>query len=66
DLRLRGYGLPDLRGYQQGDQIVRVVVETPVKLSRRQRELLEELTTVSNSKNYPQQASFAEKSRRSS
>ncbi len=66
DLRLRGYGLPDLRGYQQGDQIVRVVVETPVKLSRRQRELLEELAVISNSKNYPQQASFAEKSRRSS
>lgn len=64
NLRLRGYGLPDLRGYQQGDQIVRVVIETPTKLSRRQRELLEELAAISNSKNYPQQASFMEKAQR--
>jgi len=51
--RLRGLGLPDIRGYRQGDQIVRVHVETPVKLSKRQRELLEEFREESNAKSYP-------------
>lgn len=60
-LRLRGQGMPDLRGYQQGDEIVKLVVETPTKLSRRQRELLEEFAALSNSKNYPTQAEFEEK-----
>ena len=40
--RLRGKGVPDLRGGGRGDQLVRVVVETPRKLTARQRELLEE------------------------
>ena len=39
--RLRGKGAPDLRGSHRGDQLVRVVVETPRKLTSRQRELLE-------------------------
>ena len=60
-LRLRGLGMPDLRGYRQGDLIVRVMVETPAKLSRRQRELLEEFVAQSNSKNYPHAAEFEEK-----
>jgi molecular chaperone DnaJ len=41
-LQLRGKGVPDLRGAGRGDQLVRVVVETPRKLTARQRELLEE------------------------
>ncbi|HZR81351.1 MAG TPA: molecular chaperone DnaJ [Candidatus Binatia bacterium] len=40
--RLRGKGVPDLHGYGRGDQRIRVVVETPRKLTPRQRELLEE------------------------
>lgn len=52
-LRLRGHGLSDLRGYRQGDQIVVIEVETPVKLSRRQRELLEEFESLSNNRTYP-------------
>jgi len=39
---LRGKGIPDLQGYGRGDQIVRVHVEVPRKLTARQRELLEE------------------------
>lgn len=45
--RMRGLGMPDLRGYGQGDQIVRVVVETPTSLSKRQKELLQEFQAVS-------------------
>ena len=40
--RLKGKGAPDLRGARRGDQLVRVIVETPRKLTGRQRELLEE------------------------
>ena len=41
--RLRGKGVTPVRGGGVGDLICRVVVETPVKLNKRQRELLEEL-----------------------
>ena len=60
-LRLRGHGLSDLRGYRQGDQIVIIQVETPVKLSRRQRELLEEFESLSNNRTYPQHDDFKTK-----
>ena len=40
--RLKGKGVPDLRGYGRGDQLVRVIVEVPRKLTARQRELMEE------------------------
>ncbi len=40
--RLRGKGVVPVRGGGAGDLMCRVVVETPVKLSARQRELLEE------------------------
>lgn len=41
--RLRGKGVKPVRGGAQGDLIVRVVVETPVKLNGEQRRLIEEL-----------------------
>ena len=40
--RLRGKGVKPVRGGPLGDLLCRVVVETPVKLNRRQKELLEE------------------------
>jgi molecular chaperone DnaJ len=40
--RLKGKGIPDLQGYGRGDELVRVHVDVPRKLSARQRELLEE------------------------
>ncbi len=40
--RLRGKGVKSVRGSDYGDLLCRVVVETPVRLSKRQRELLEE------------------------
>ncbi|MBV9333373.1 MAG: molecular chaperone DnaJ [Candidatus Eremiobacteraeota bacterium] len=40
-LRLRGYGMPTVRGATRGDHHVTVHVVVPTKLSRRQRELLE-------------------------
>jgi molecular chaperone DnaJ len=43
--RLRGEGLTRLRG-GKGDEHVRVIVEVPKKLNKRQRDILEQLSTV--------------------
>ncbi len=47
-LRLRGQGFPNLDGYGTGDQLIKVAVETPQKLTPRMRELLEELQGLEN------------------
>ena len=41
-VRLKGKGMPVLRSSQMGDMYIQVAVETPVNLSKRQRELLKE------------------------
>ncbi len=46
-LRLKGKGIVDLHGYGRGDQLVKIVVETPKRLTARQRELLEEFAKAS-------------------
>ncbi len=39
--RLRGKGMPNMRGRGQGDMYVQAMVETPVNLSKKQKELLQ-------------------------
>ena len=56
--RLRGKGVPFIRGKGRGDQYVTVTVEVPKNLSSRQKELLKEFD---EDKNYKQKKSFAEK-----
>lgn len=41
--RLRGKGVPHVHGWGRGDQLVRIIVRTPTKLTRRQKKLLAEL-----------------------
>ena len=41
--RLNGKGLPHLNGWGKGNQFVNVVIETPKKLTKRQKELLNDL-----------------------
>jgi len=41
-LRLRGHGMPSVRGTQHGDHHVTIHVAVPTKLNKRQRGLLEE------------------------
>ncbi len=40
--RLKGKGVPSLRGFGKGDQLVRVIVDIPKSLSRKQKKILEE------------------------
>ncbi|HET8671341.1 MAG TPA: molecular chaperone DnaJ, partial [Candidatus Saccharimonadales bacterium] len=42
DFKLSGHGVPHLRGNTRGAHIVTILVDTPTKLTRRQKELLEE------------------------
>ncbi len=43
--RLRGKGLPRVRGFGRGNELVRVIVKTPTKLTSNQRQLLLDLAT---------------------
>jgi molecular chaperone DnaJ len=64
--RVRGRGMPALNGAGQGDLVVQIDVETPVKLTRRQRELLEEFQTIEQSeegRNTPRQTGFFDRIR---
>ena len=65
-LRLRGRGMPALRGRERGDLIVELFVETPTHLTARQRELLRELsdTAESDAHHHPRHAGFFDKARR--
>ena len=56
--RLRGKGIPFIRGKNRGDQYVTVEVEVPKNLSQRQKEILREFD---EEKNYKKKKSFAEK-----
>jgi molecular chaperone DnaJ len=44
--RLKGKGMPELRGKGVGDQLAKVIVEIPRTLSPRQKELIEELDRI--------------------
>lgn len=46
--RLKNQGLPQLDGRGRGDQLVRVFIEVPTKLSERQKELLREFAELEN------------------
>src|SRR5262245_55308968 len=60
-LRLKGQGFPNLDGYGTGDQLIKVMVETPRKLTPRMRELLEELRSLETENATPARNKFFEK-----
>ncbi|NNF77424.1 MAG: molecular chaperone DnaJ [Rhizobiales bacterium] len=60
--RLKTKGMPVLRSKQQGDLHIQVSVETPVNLSRRQKELLKEFEDESRN-NSPQSEGFFSKAK---
>jgi molecular chaperone DnaJ len=56
--RLRGKGMPILRSAQKGDLYVELAVETPVKLTKRQKELLREFEAESQAGTQPEAEGF--------
>ncbi|MFY0308349.1 molecular chaperone DnaJ [Leisingera sp. D0M16] len=57
-MRLRGKGMPALRGGATGDMFIELAVETPVNLTSRQRELLREFEEISEENTNPESRSF--------
>jgi molecular chaperone DnaJ len=61
--RLAGKGMPVLRARQCGDMYVQVVVETPQKLTKKQRDLLVEFDRLSSTETHPESTGFLGKVR---
>lgn len=59
-LRGRGVNVTQIRGGGIGDLLCRVVVETPVRLNKRQKDLLREFESESSDKQSPQRANWFE------
>lgn len=58
-LRLKGKGFPKVGQFGNGDMLIRILVDTPESLTKKQRELLEEI--AQNSSETPLVKSFQEK-----
>lgn len=58
-LRMSGKGLPTLHGHNYGDQLVQVIVETPKKLSKKEKKIVEDLAKEMGEKVTPQKGFFS-------
>ena len=59
--RIKSKGVPVLQGRGKGDLFVEVRSQTPSKLTKRQRELLQELDGLTRIENKPQRSTLVEK-----
>jgi molecular chaperone DnaJ len=59
--KLKGRGLPDIRTYKSGDQVVQILVEIPKKLTERQKQLLREFSETEDASVMPQRRGFMDK-----
>jgi molecular chaperone DnaJ len=62
-LRMKGKGVPGLRSHGKGDLIVEVRIQTPSRLNKRQKELLQQLGEVLEVENRPQRKTLMHKMR---
>lgn len=60
-LRVKAKGFPNIHGQGQGDLLIRIFVETPVNLSHKQKELLQDFHKTETEANHPQKKSFFDK-----
>jgi molecular chaperone DnaJ len=60
-LRIRGAGMPVLQGRGRGDLVAELVVETPTKLSKKQKEILEEFRETETGDECPESKGFFDK-----
>jgi molecular chaperone DnaJ len=63
-VRLRGKGMPSLRSRERGDLVVELFIETPTKLTAKQKALLKEFSGLCGEHQNPQSANFFKKARR--
>lgn len=56
--RLKGKGMPSMRGGGNGDLYIHAFVEIPKKLSAKQRELIEQFNALSNDSDSPETANY--------
>ena len=59
--KLKGKGVPDVRSYRSGDEIVQIIVEIPKKLTEKQKTLLKELAALEEGDPLPQRKGFLDK-----
>jgi molecular chaperone DnaJ len=59
--RVRREGFPNVHGHGKGDLLVRVFVETPTNLSKKQRDILEEFSKTESPANLPKRKGFLDK-----
>jgi molecular chaperone DnaJ len=59
--RVRGEGIPDVHGHGRGDLLVKIFVETPTRLTDKQKQLLKEFSTLEDPVNMPQRKGFLDK-----
>lgn len=60
-IRLKGKGFPHLRGSGSGDELIRITVEVPTRLTQKQKQLLEEFGRLSETNSMPLTKSFWDK-----
>lgn len=63
-VRVKGRGMPSLRSRERGDLVVELFVETPTRLTARQKELLCEFAGTCSEQQHPKQANFLGKAKR--
>lgn len=59
--RLKGKGVPNVRGYGRGDQYVKIKVEVPKKLNKEQKDLLQKFAEISGQEVHEQNKGFFDK-----
>ncbi|MXO57005.1 molecular chaperone DnaJ [Pontixanthobacter gangjinensis] len=60
-LRVRGAGMPVLQGRGRGDLVVEIAVETPTKLSKAQKEILQQFRDTETGDECPESRGFFDK-----
>ena len=63
-VRMKGRGMPSLRSRERGDLVVELFIETPTRLTARQKELMREFADICGEQQHPKQAKFLGKAKR--
>lgn len=60
-MRLKGKGMPTLRGGANGDMVIELFVETPTHLTQKQRDLLRQFAAECSDRSHPESQGFFKK-----